>query len=320
MAWTVSYDLEEFRAAAGGFLRAHPARNTTLLTVVSSLTVAGSGRYGAEPPVYGWWTGEEKDPAAGLEGAFLCTPPYPPLLSALSGEAARALARTLARDGELKVTGVNAGRGTAEAFATAWADLTGAVSTVEQTHRLYRLDALTPPDPTPPGRPRTATATDRDLLIAWYEGFARETDALRDDVAAQVDDKLGHDGITVWELDGRPVACAGISRTIAGMARVSLVYTPPELRGRGYAGAATAVVSGAARAAGVREVLLFTDLDNPTSNALYQRLGYRPVEDHLVLSFSAAEGSDPAAERAVSTVERAVSTAGRAVPEQGHPS
>ncbi|TMU90087.1 GNAT family N-acetyltransferase [Streptomyces sp. DASNCL29] len=295
MAWTVTYDLEEFRAAAGGFLRAHPARNTTLLTVVSSLTVAGSGRYGDEPPVYGWWTGE----GGAVEGAFLCTPPYPPLLSALSGEAARTLARTLARDGELKVTGVNAGRETAETFATAWGDLTGAVGTVEQTHRLYRLDALTPPDPAPPGRPRAATTADRDLLITWYEGFARETGALRDDVAAQVDDKLRHDGITVWELDGRPVACAGISRTIAGMARVSLVYTPPELRGRGYAGAATAAVSGAARAAGVREVLLFTDLDNPTSNALYQRLGYRPVEDHLLLSFIAAE---------------------RIVPEQGHPS
>ncbi|MFD0494603.1 GNAT family N-acetyltransferase [Streptomyces rhizosphaericus] len=223
----------------------------------------------------------------------------PPLLSALSGEASRALARILARDGELKVTGVNAGRETAETFATAWEDLTGAVATVEQTHRLYRLDALTPPDPAPPGRPRIATTADRDLLITWYEGFARETGALRDDVAAQVDDKLGHDGITVWELDGRPVACAGISRTIAGMARVSLVYTPPELRGRGYAGAATAAVSGAARAAGVQEVLLFTDLDNPTSNALYQRLGYRPLEDHLLLSFIAAE---------------------RTVPEQGHPS
>ncbi|MBI0299950.1 GNAT family N-acetyltransferase, partial [Streptomyces sp. PRKS01-29] len=185
------------------------------------------------------------------------------------------------------------------------------------------------------------TAADRDLLITWYEGFAQETAALMDDVAAQVDDKLGHGGITVWELDGRPVACAGISRTVAGMARVALVYTPPELRGRGYAGAATAAVSGAARAAGVKEVLLFTDLDNPTSNALYQRLGYRPVEDHLVLSFSAAERGVPAAEGGVSTAEGGVSAtgrtaapagrtdspagrtdspAGRTVPEQGHPS
>ncbi|WP_370467209.1 GNAT family N-acetyltransferase [Streptomyces sp. 5-10] len=125
--------------------------------------------------------------------------------------------------------------------------------------------------------PARTLARDGERLITWCEGFARETAALMDDVAAQVDDKLGHDGITVWELDGRPVACAGISRTIADMARVALVYTPPELRGRGYAGAATAAVSRAARAAGVKEVLLFADLDNLTSNALYQRLGYRPV-------------------------------------------
>ncbi|ASQ98007.1 GNAT family N-acetyltransferase [Streptomyces sp. 11-1-2] len=294
MAWTVTYDLDEFRAAAGDFLGARPARHTTLLTVVSSLVAGGSGRYGEQPPVYGWWAEE-----GSVEGAFLCTPPYPPLLSPLPGGAARALARTLAGDGERRITGVNAGRETAETFATAWAGLTGAVSGVEQSHRLYRLSTLTPPDPAPPGRPRTATAADRDLLLTWYERFARETRALMDDVAAQVDDKLSHDGITLWELDGRPVACAGISRTVAGMARVALVYTPPELRGRGYAGAATAAVSRAARAAGVQEVLLFTDLDNPTSNALYQRLGYRPLEDHLVLSFTSAE---------------------RTVPEQGHPS
>ncbi|MBU3868971.1 GNAT family N-acetyltransferase [Streptomyces sp. 4503] len=294
MAWTVTYDLDEFRAAAGDFLGARPARHTTLLTVVSSLVAGGSGRYGEQPPVYGWWAGE-----GSVEGAFLCTPPYPPLLSPLPGEAARALARTLAGDGEQKITGVNAGRETAETFATAWTDLTGAVSDVEQNHRLYRLSTLTPPDPAPPGRPRTATAADRDLLLTWCEGFARETDVLRGDVAAVVDDKLSYDGITLWELDGRPVACAGISRTVAGMARVVLVYTPPELRGRGYAGAATAAVSRAARAAGVREILLFTDLGNPTSNALYQRLGYRPLEDHVVLSFTSAE---------------------RTVPEQGHPS
>ncbi|WNE99831.1 GNAT family N-acetyltransferase [Streptomyces luomodiensis] len=307
MAWTVTYDLDEFRAAAGGFLRARPARHTTLLTVVSSLVAAGSGRYGDQPPVYGWWTGEEADPVSAVQGsvhgpaqgAFLCTPPYPPLLSPLSGEAAQELARILARDREWQITGVNAGRETAETFATAWQRLTGASSSVEQFHRLYRLGDLIPPDPAPPGRARTATTADRDLLITWCEGFARDTGALMGDAAKQVDDKLSHDGITLWELDGRPVACAGISRTVADMARVALVYTPPELRGRGYAGAATAAVSRAARAAGVTEVLLFTDLANPTSNALYQRLGYRPVEDHLLLSFTSAD---------------------HPVPEQGHPS
>ncbi|MFI1622084.1 GNAT family N-acetyltransferase [Streptomyces lydicus] len=62
------------------------------------------------------------------------------------------------------------------------------------------------------------------------------------------------------------------------------MYTLPELRGRGYAGAVTAAVSQAARDSGA-EVLLFSDLANPTGNALYRRLGYRPVEDYIVLTF-----------------------------------
>jgi predicted GNAT family acetyltransferase len=70
------------------------------------------------------------------------------------------------------------------------------------------------------------------------------------------------------------------------MVRVGPVYTPPELRRRGYAAAVTAAISRAALDAGASAVLLFTDLANATSNALYQRLGYRPVEDRIELSFS----------------------------------
>jgi predicted GNAT family acetyltransferase len=66
---------------------------------------------------------------------------------------------------------------------------------------------------------------------------------------------------------------------------VSPVYTPSDLRGRGYAGAVTAAVSRAALDAGAGEVLLFTDLANPTSNALYQRIGYVPVSDRVSLDF-----------------------------------
>ena len=69
------------------------------------------------------------------------------------------------------------------------------------------------------------------------------------------------------------------------MARVAPVYTPPEHRGRGYGAAATAAVTRAAVDAGVRDLLLYTDLANPTSNRLYARLGYRPVEDAVMFVF-----------------------------------
>jgi GNAT superfamily N-acetyltransferase len=77
------------------------------------------------------------------------------------------------------------------------------------------------------------------------------------------------------------------ARSPLRMVRVGPVYTPPELRGHGYASAVTAAVSRQALDAGAAQVLLFTDLANPVSNAIYQRIGYRPVEDRTVLAFSA---------------------------------
>jgi predicted GNAT family acetyltransferase len=103
--------------------------------------------------------------------------------------------------------------------------------------------------------------------------------------SAAVDERLGYGGLSVWEADGVPVSVAGITRAVVGMVRVGPVYTPPALRSRGYAGGATAAVSQAALDAGATQVVLYTDLANPTSNALYERLGYRPVEDRVVLAF-----------------------------------
>jgi predicted GNAT family acetyltransferase len=100
-----------------------------------------------------------------------------------------------------------------------------------------------------------------------------------------VDRRLGYGGITIWEAGGVPVSVACLTRAVGGMARIGPVYTPPDLRGRGYAAGATAAVSQAALDAGVRDVVLYTDLANPVSNALYERLGYRAVEDRVVLSF-----------------------------------
>jgi predicted GNAT family acetyltransferase len=156
-----------------------------------------------------------------------------------------------------------------------------------QRARLYRLDTLIPPSPPPPGRPRVADVRDRDLLVAWMTAFQAEIgEAGSRDVEQAVDDKLSHDGLILWEVDGSPVSMAGGSRIEAGMVRVMAVYTPKDLRGHGYAGAVTSAVSRAALDDGADHVVLFTDLANPTSNALYQRLGYRPIEDRTVLEFT----------------------------------
>jgi GNAT superfamily N-acetyltransferase len=180
----------------------------------------------------------------------------------------------------------------AEIFAAAWQRRTGGAFQVRQRQRLYRLDELVPPEPRPPGAPRVAGAADRDLLLTWYEAFTRETDAMPGRSGVAIDDRLGYGGLTLWEVDGIPVSMAGQTRLVAGMVRVAPVYTPPEHRRRGFAAAVTATVSQAGLDAGAGEVLLFTDLANPTSNSVYQRIGYRPVDDFLVVAFGPSDISD----------------------------
>jgi predicted GNAT family acetyltransferase len=75
---------------------------------------------------------------------------------------------------------------------------------------------------------------------------------------------------------------------VAGQVRVDPVYTPAPLRGRGYAGAVTVEASRAALTAGATDVVLFTNVANPTSNALYQKIGYRPVTDFGLYDFAYA--------------------------------
>jgi RimJ/RimL family protein N-acetyltransferase len=276
MGWQLSDAVEEFLSVAGEFLRAERARNTVALTVAETLRVDPS-QYSS--PLLGWFA------AGGISGAFLQTPPFPAFLTAMSDEAAVLLAGELAAV-RPDLPGINAEEDAAWTFARVWRDRTGKDATVLRRHRLFRLGELSWPDPRPDGVARLATAADRDLLLAWLQAFDSEAGTqTAQDKGKAIDSRLGYGGLTIWEAGGLPVALAGVTRAAGGMVRVGPVYTPPQWRGRGYGGAATSAVSQAALDEGIAEVLLYTDLANPTSNALYQRLGYRPVEDRIVLTF-----------------------------------
>jgi hypothetical protein len=177
------------------------------------------------------------------------------LLSALPPAVAGDLAaRTLAGR---PLSGVNAYPEAAEAFGAAWRQQTGGRVAVHRRMRLYRLAGLSWPRPMPDGVPRTAGEDDVVLLTDWLTAFGREVnDPDRVDLVASIRERFSYGGLTLWEADGRPVSSA-----------------------------ATAEVSRAALAAGAEEVLLYTDLANPVSNAIYQHIGYQQVEDRVVLPF-----------------------------------
>lgn len=272
MTWTFSSDLAAYLAAAGPAVAARPVPNTLLLTVADALERRGPHAYGPADPVFGWWTGADGT----VCGALLCTPPYPLQLGALPGSAVRALSAALTTEPLLAgVGGISARRRDADTLAGAW----GRPTRVAEENRLYRLAELTAPDPAPAGRARLAAEADLPLLLAWTEAFNRELGQPGAVSEAALRDRIAFGGMLLWEHAGTPVSLAGFGRPIGSASRVGPVYTPPEARGRGYAAGVTHAASEAAYAAGAAEVLLFTDLANPTSNGIYLRLGYTPVED-----------------------------------------
>ncbi|MEU3402797.1 GNAT family N-acetyltransferase [Streptomyces sp. NPDC006670] len=274
MTWTFSTDLATCLAAARPAVAAHPVVNTTLLSVIDALERRGPQAYGEAEPVFGWWTGADGTVA----GAVLHTPPFPLLLGVLPPEAVRALGAALTTEPLLsRVTDFNARRADAQALAGAW----GTPTRVAEELRLYRLGTLTAPDPAPGGRARPATEADLPLLARWTAEFSRECGTPVAPSEASLRDRISYGGFLLWEHDGRPVSLAAFFRPIGSASRIGPVYTPPAERRRGYAAGVTHAASEAAYAAGATEVLLFTDLANPTSNSVYQRLGFTPVEDRV---------------------------------------
>ncbi|MFF4497718.1 GNAT family N-acetyltransferase [Streptomyces sp. NPDC001546] len=276
MTWTFSTDLAACLATARPHLAAHPVRNTILLSALDALERRGPHAYGDTEPVFGWWSGADGT----VDGAVLHTPPFPLLTGVLPTEAVHALGRALTADPLLTpVTGLNLRRTDARALTRAW----GAPTRVDEELRLYRLGTLTAPDPAPEGRARRATEADLPLLARWCAEFSRECGTPTGPSEASLRDRVSYGGFLVWEHDGRPVSLGAFFRPIGSASRIGPVYTPPAERRHGYAAGVTHAVSEAAYAAGATEVLLFADLANPTSNGVYQRLGFTPVEDRVKL-------------------------------------
>ncbi|MFJ7204573.1 GNAT family N-acetyltransferase [Streptomyces sp. NPDC098789] len=275
MTWTFTEDLTAYLDAAGPAVAAHPVPNTLLLTTADALRRRGPHAFGSGTPYFGWWTGPDGVVAAGA----VCTPPHQLLVGALPAGALAALALALHTEPLLAdVAGFNARRSDAEALVAAW----GRPVDIEQ-NRLFRLGTLVAPSPAPEGEARLATEEDLPLVLDWMGAFAVEADTMRAG-ASWARDRMAYGGVLLWQdAAGTPVSLASFSRPQAGASRVGPVYTPPEARGHGYGAGATHAASLGARAAGAAEVILFTDLANPTSNRLYPRLGYRPAGDRSMV-------------------------------------
>jgi uncharacterized protein len=205
--------------------------------------------------------------------AALRTPPWPLLTSELpsSRDADKLVAEWAVRDAD--VPGVSGPPASARAISRAWTDATGRQTHLARSEAIHALSEVRDPPRPASGTLRAPTADERSLLISWLRAF---NDEVRDGIGEpeqMLGDRATHGGVFVWD-DGQPACLVGCSPVVNRVARVAPVYTPPELRGRGYAGTAVAALSRWLLEHGADRCMLYTDLANPTANKIYAEVGY----------------------------------------------
>jgi uncharacterized protein len=216
--------------------------------------------------------------AGDIVAAALRTPPRPLLATVMECEAAELLMEEwLLADPGLE--GLNAPEPVASQLAAAWQRLTGGGVIVAVDEAAYRLERVIPPARPAAGSLRACHEADRELLVRWSTAFGHEAGVYADDADLFVERRLDNGTLFLWEDGGTAVSMVGVNVAVAGVVRVGPVYTPPERRKRGYASSAVAAVSENALAAGASACMLFADLANPTSNAIYSALGYERFAD-----------------------------------------
>jgi uncharacterized protein len=275
-------DANAFLAQAGEFLSAREAEHNLILGL--------SSRLRTDPRLYG----EEPYFAVARDGervvaVTMRTPPHNLILSEVDDEHALAPLADDALDAFGSLPGVGGPREAAERFAGLWRERTRAAAQIVMQLRIYWAEHVDRPAGIP-GTMRHYEERDHTLVITWMDAFVDEAmagsphpETSEEWLERRVDDP--DSGIVIWEVDGEAVTMGGYGGPTPNGNRIGPIYTPPDRRRRGYGSALTADLTQMLLDGGRRFCFLYTDLANPTSNSIYQRIGYRPVSDSTQWSF-----------------------------------
>lgn len=270
---------ESFRRTALPWLMRREAEHSLLLGIVAELG-GTDHRYEGAPYLA---TVERQGEVVGC--AFR-TPPYKLGLTRMPAEAAPLLAADVGEVFEA-LPAVMGPPVVAMEFGTRWCETRACRPLPVMRLGIFELTEVAPMARSAAGGLRGARGDELPLLTRWCAEFAAESATPVGDPARTTAHFVGRGEMFVWE-DGGPMSMAvATGPTPTGM-RVGLVYTPPERRGHGYATALVADLSAAQLAAGRRACFLYTDLANPTSNRIYERIGYRRVAEALDVEFRPA--------------------------------
>jgi len=260
----------DFLDAVGAVLRERPVINQLAIAIAGTCVIDPS-RYGPDVRFYSAAEG------AALEGVALQTPPWPVQVAECTPAAAAALGRTFAAH-HAPISGVAGPEAMPEQFAAAYAAATGTSSRLETSLGTFELRAVVDL-PIAAGERIVALRDHAPLIQTWLVEFHEEATPHDPPPPPDTGARAVSTGRAHLWLDGAgtPVSYAFNNRNVEGWASVGPVYTPAHERGRGYATSLVASLSRQLLDEGNAGCTLFTNLANPTSNAIYERIGYRRI-------------------------------------------
>ena len=257
---------------AGTYLAAQPVELNVIWSVMKHGVDSGApGRY--------WLL----DTDAGTAGIVIESPPGRAAgISPVRREYAHALADAISREGH-RLSGVSGDASATSAFAGRWTEQARTSAVVRDAQRLYALGCLVQPDGVP-GRLRRAEPSERDMTIEWWSAFQAEIGSPGGDVSLAVDSALSTHRLFFWD-DGGARCLARATEPLGGVSRIGVVFTPLQWRRRGYAAACVGALCEWVRDEESANSVLYAQLGNPSSNAIYRRLGFEAVSEMLVYRF-----------------------------------
>jgi predicted GNAT family acetyltransferase len=273
-----------FLAAADPFFRSDPFSANVIAVVADRIATGMQPDSGDNL----WVTVE--DGTGKVLGVVMHTPPHAVFLSRMPDEAAAAVAHALADAGR-EVPGANGACDATTSFARVWTARTGQPSVLVTAMRMYRLGELRRPAQTPGAAIVANEPGDAALVAEWLAAFHDEAQPHAPilDWVGIAERLVAAAQVHLWLDASSPVALAAVSAPVVGVVRVGPVYTPPRFRRNGYGAAVTAAATAAALAEGAEQVVLYTDLGNPTSNSIYQAIGFEPDHNAEEISFRRTE-------------------------------
>jgi len=186
-----------------------------------------------------------------------------------------------------EIDGVMADKKLAECFAEIYSTAHGMEYLIDRNQRIYELTEVSDKIENI-GKLRPIREQDLSFLPYWIENFYSDCFGGSPEISADFNRYSGEVKRRVYVLEDNnntAVCIAKITREMQNVCGIGLVYTPPYFRGKGYATSCVAQISKIALERGFSKCVLYTDLANPTSNSIYQKIGYNPICDSLVIKF-----------------------------------